>query len=218
MRLLFLGPPGAGKGTQSKLLAQKFSLFHVAPGDIFRQEAKARSPLGRLVEEYMVRGELVPDDVTIKVMEKQLTSDKANKGFVLDGFPRNISQAAALDEVLTENGVNLDLVINLTVPGDELIRRSKTRRVCVGCGKPYNIKSEPPKEPGKCDVCGSKLVMRKDDSEETVRNRLRVYNDATSPLREFYESRGILESVDGNDGVDVVASNIADVLTRRGML
>jgi adenylate kinase len=218
MRLLFLGPPGAGKGTQSKLLAQKFGLFHVAPGDIFRQEVKAGSPLGRVVEEYMARGELVPDDVTIKVMEKQLTSAKAEKGFMLDGFPRNISQAIALDEVLTKNGVKLDLVINLTVPENELIRRSKTRRVCVGCGKPYNIKSEPPRKPGKCDVCGSKLTIRKDDAEETVRSRLRVYDEATSPLKEFYESRGLLETVDGNAGVDVVASRIVSVLSKRGML
>jgi len=218
VKILFLGPPGAGKGTQSKILAQRFDLLHISPGDIFRQEVRAGTDLGRLVEEIMARGELVPDDITVKVIEKRLLSLEARKGFVLDGFPRNIAQAHALDEVLSRGRQKLDLVINLMVPEEELLERARTRRVCSVCGRPYNLKLEPPKVPGKCDECGGELVTRKDDSEETVKERLRVYNEITKPLYEYYNQKGIMVSINGCADVGVVFSHILSTLSERGLI
>ena len=160
MKLLFLGPPGAGKGTQAKMIADKFGLLHIAPGDIFRQEVKEGTELGRLVEGIMARGQLVPDDITVRIIEKRLNSPEAQKGFVLDGFPRNLAQAEALKSILEEKGQHLDLVIDLLVPQEELLERSRTRRVCSKCGRSYNLKLNPPEVEGKCDVCGGELVTR----------------------------------------------------------
>jgi len=218
MRILFLGPPGAGKGTQSKLLAERFGLFHVAPGDIFRQEVKAGTDLGRLVEGIMARGELVPDDVTLEVIQKRLNSPQARKGFVLDGFPRNMNQARDLDRVLQEKGQKLDLVIDLVVDQEELLERSRTRRVCSVCGKPYNVKLEPPSVPGKCDVCGGDLITRKDDQEDTLRERLRVYDQVTRPLRDYYRQKGILVSIEGQGDVGVVSRRIVQALKEKGFV
>lgn len=212
MRLLFLGPPGAGKGTQAKLVAERYGLIHVAPGDIFRQEVKKGSELGRLVEGIMARGELVPDEITVRVMEQALSAPEAMPGFVLDGFPRNLAQAVALDKMLAAIGQRLDKVISLEVGEDELIERARTRRVCLACGRPYNLRTNAPAVAGRCDVCGGELVQRQDDREETVRERLRVYNDVTRPLCEYYGSQGILVRIDGSKTVDEVFSRISELI------
>lgn len=218
MRLLFLGPPGAGKGTQAKMIAEKFGLLHIAPGDIFRQEVKEGTELGRLVEGIMARGQLVPDDITVRIIEKRLNSPEAQKGFVLDGFPRNLAQAEALKSILEEKGQHLDLVIDLLVPQEELLDRSRTRRVCSKCGRSYNLKLNPPKVEGKCDVCGGDLVTRQDDKEDTVRERFRVYHEETEPLREYYMKSGILVSIDGCGEVECVCKRVIASLSDRGLI
>ena len=217
MRLLFLGPPGAGKGTQAKMIAEKFGLLHIAPGDIFRQEVKEGTELGRLVEGIMARGQLVPDDITVRIIEKRLNSPEAQKGFVLDGFPRNLAQAEALKSILEKKGQHLDLVIDLLVPQEELLERSRTRRVCSKCGRSYNLKLNPPKVEGKCDVCGGDLVTRQDDKEDTVRERFRVYHEETEPLREYYMKSGILVSIDGCGEVECVCKRVIASLSDRGL-
>lgn len=213
MRVLFVGPPGAGKGTQSVLLSEELGLLHIAPGDIFRQEVREGTDLGKLVKSYMDRGVLVPDDVTVQVVKKKLLSPEAANGFVLDGFPRNLSQARALDEILGTRG--LDVVLKLEVPLEELVERSASRRVCPSCGKPYSLRTDPPKVNGKCDVCGSELVMRDDDRPETVRERLRVYEENTKPLIDYYRIRGILENVDGTGQREDVFVRVVDRIRRR---
>ena len=213
-----MGPPGAGKGTQAKLAAERFGLLHIAPGDIFRQEARSGTELGRLVESIMAEGRLVPDDVTTQIMEKKIGSPEAANGFVLDGFPRNLAQARALAKILRAKGSGLDLVINLEVPEEELVERSQTRRVCSGCGKPYNIKLEPPKEEGKCDVCGGRLVTRQDDKEDTVRQRLRLYHEVTEPLFGYYNEDGIVVSINGCGDVNSVFSRIVKALEAKSLL
>lgn len=218
MRLLFLGPPGAGKGTQAKMIAEKFGLLHIAPGDIFRQEVKEGTELGRLVEGIMARGQLVPDDITVRIIEKRLNSPEAQKGFVLDGFPRNLAQAEALKSILEKKGQHLDLVIDLLVPQEELLDRSRTRRVCSKCGRSYNLKLNPPKVEGKCDVCGGDLVTRQDDKEDTVRERFRVYHEETEPLREYYMKSGILVSIDGCGEVECVCKRVIASLSDRGLI
>ena len=218
MRLLFLGPPGAGKGTQAKMIAEKFGLLHIAPGDIFRQEVKEGTELGRLVEGIMARGQLVPDDITVRIIEKRLNSPEAQKGFVLDGFPRNLAQAEALKCILEEKGQHLDLVIDLLVPQEELLERSRTRRVCSKCGRSYNLKLNPPKVEGKCDVCGGDLVTRQDDKEDTVKERFRVYHEETEPLREYYMKSGILVSIDGCGEVECVCKRVIASLSDRGLI
>ncbi|MBP8613730.1 MAG: adenylate kinase [Firmicutes bacterium] len=218
MKLLFLGPPGAGKGTQAKIIAEKFGLLHIAPGDIFRQEVKEGTELGHLVEGIMARGQLVPDDVTVRIIEKRLNSPEAREGFVLDGFPRNLAQAEALRSMLEEKGEQLDLVIDLLVPEEELLERSRTRRVCSKCGKPYNLKLDPPKVEGKCDVCGGDLATRQDDKEDTVRERFRVYHEETEPLREYYRKFGILVSIDGCGEVECVCDRVIASLSDRGLI
>jgi len=218
VKLLFLGPPGAGKGTQAKIIAEKFGLLHIAPGDIFRQEVKEGTELGHLVEGIMARGQLVPDDVTVRIIEKRLNSPEAREGFVLDGFPRNLAQAEALRSMLEEKGEQLDLVIDLLVPEEELLERSRTRRVCSKCGKPYNLKLDPPKVEGKCDVCGGDLATRQDDKEDTVRERFRVYHEETEPLREYYRKFGILVSIDGCGEVECVCDRVIASLSDRGLI
>lgn len=218
MKLLFLGPPGAGKGTQAKIIAEKFGLLHIAPGDIFRQEVKEGTELGHLVEGIMARGQLVPDDVTVRIIEKRLNSPEAREGFVLDGFPRNLAQAEALRSMLEDKGEQLDLVIDLLVPEEELLERSRTRRVCSKCGKPYNLKLDPPKVEGKCDVCGGDLATRQDDKEDTVRERFRVYHEETEPLREYYTKSGILVSIDGCGEVECVCDRVIASLSDRGLI
>lgn len=218
MHLLFLGPPGSGKGTQAKLLAEKYGLMHVAPGDIFRAEIKAKSELGRLVEGILASGALVDDATTVKIIEKRLGAPEGQAGFVLDGFPRNLAQAGALESMLASTGQSLDLVLDLVVPEELLVGRAKVRRVCSACGKPYSLAVQPPRVAGKCDVCGGDLVVRKDDNEETVRERLRVYRTSTKPLEDYYGHKGLVAEVDGEGEVSEVSDRIASELRRRNLI
>lgn len=217
MKLLFLGPPGAGKGTQAKLVAERFGLMHIAPGDIFRQEVREGTELGRLVEGIMAEGRLVPDDITTQIIDKRINSPEAENGFVLDGFPRNVAQAEALSKILRARNDGLSLVINLVVPEEELVERARTRRVCSGCGKPYNIKLEPPKTQGTCDVCGEALITRPDDNEDTVKQRLKIYHEVTEPLFEYYNRDGIVVSIKGCGDVDSIFHRIVEALEEKGL-
>ncbi|HHX27653.1 MAG: adenylate kinase [Bacillota bacterium] len=218
MRLVLLGAPGSGKGTQAKLLASEFGLMHVAPGDIFRAEIRSGTELGRLVESILARGELVDDATTVRVIDTRLSSEEAKHGFVLDGFPRTISQAEALDRILSGRGESLDLAVGLEVDEDAILRRALSRRVCGVCGKPYNIVMQPPKVAGKCDECGGDLTTRKDDLEETVRDRLAVYREFTEPLLAYYGEKGLLEVTDGEGQVDEVFQRVVEALRKRNLL
>lgn len=216
MRILLLGAPGSGKGTQAKALAGMYGLLHVAPGDVFRQEVKAKTDLGRLVQGIMARGELVSDDITVRIIENKLDSQEA--GFVLDGFPRNVAQAEALDRMLGKNGTGLSVVFHLAVSVEEVLKRAKSRRVCSGCGRPYNLSSEPPEVAGTCDCCGGKLVSREDDKEDTVKDRLAVYRKATEPLVQYYRDKGLLEEIDGSRPVAEVTADLAGLLEQKGIV
>lgn len=217
MHLLFLGAPGSGKGTQAKLLASKHCLLHAATGDIFRQEIREKSELGLLVEGILARGELVDDATTLRVIEKALSA-AGDRGYVLDGFPRTIVQAKALDEMLSARCEKLDLVLNLVVPEDKILERARTRRVCGACGRPYSLAVQPPKVAGICDACGGELMTRKDDREDTVRDRLDVYHRMTEPLVGYYGGRGLVATVDGEGEVDEVAARIERELASRNLV
>ncbi len=196
MRVAFLGPPGAGKGTQARDLAQEWRVLHLATGDMLREAVVAGSPLGREAKTYMDQGALVPDDVIIRMMAERL-GDAAGRGFILDGFPRTIAQAEALARLLKDLGQTLDTVVYFDVSEPELLRRLTGRRVCRKCGHTYHLTSNPPKRPGVCDACGGELYQRDDDTEATVRNRLEVYRRQTAPLLDYYRQRNLLVTVSG---------------------
>ena len=204
MILVLLGPPGAGKGTQAERLQEAFSLVHVASGDLFRENLREQTDLGILAQKYMDRGELVPDDVTIGMVRARLEQPDSAKGVILDGFPRTIPQARGLNEMLDTMGRELDAVLHIAVPDEELIRRLSGRWICEQCQTPYHAQSNPPKKMGKCDMCDGRLYQRDDDKPETVRARLNVYREQTSPLIEFYRETGHLREVDGAGGIDAV--------------
>jgi len=203
-----LGPPGAGKGTQAKLLAERLEVPHVSTGDMFRSALSERSLLGQRVSEYLERGELVPDDLTIAVVEGRLSEGDCENGFILDGFPRSVVQAEALDGFLRERKAELTHAIDVEVGEQRIVERLTARRSCPQCGAVYNVLSRPPERAGKCDACGAELVSRVDDSEETIRNRLRVYEEETEPLLTFYRQRGLLVTVDGDKPVEAIADEI----------
>jgi len=217
LHLLFLGAPGSGKGTQAKLLAEKHGLSHIAPGDIFRREIRNKTELGLLVEGILARGDLVDDATTLRIMDKALSEAEAS-GFVLDGFPRNLAQAEALDKMLAASGKKLDLVLNLVVPEENILERARNRRVCSACGKPYSLSVHPPKREGVCDDCGCELVTRKDDREETVRDRLSVYHRLTQPLEDYYGRQGLVVAIDGEGEVNEVAERIERELAARNLI
>lgn len=209
-RLLLLGAPGAGKGTQAELLTKRLDLPHIATGDMFRAAKATGSPMGVMARKYMDRGELVPDKVTIGLVEQRLQEHDVARGWILDGFPRTPVQAAALDELLARLGQKLDAVVKLTVPAEELIRRLTSRRMCPNCTANYNVDSAPPTKEGVCDRCGHALEQREDDSEATVAHRLDVYDKSTRPLIAFYERKGLLHRVDGTQPVEAVQQAIVD--------
>lgn len=214
---MLLGPPGSGKGTQAKALAERFGIPHVSPGDIFRREVGAGTDLGRLVQNAMLSGGLVDDKVTIRLMDKRLSSSECSGGFVLDGFPRNLAQAQALDEIVENLGVKLDAVVNLEVSDKAITERARTRRVCSVCGAPYNLASQIPAVAGKCDRCGGELVARKDDEEETVMERCRVYHKYSEPLVQYYAHKGELVTVDGCQSPEEVTSAVLAAVFKRQM-
>ncbi len=207
--LVFLGPPGAGKGTQAKRLAKDLGLVHISTGDILRDAVKNQTPLGKKAKEYMDRGELVPDDLIIALIEEVMPPEG---GVIFDGFPRTIAQAEALDEMLDRKGLKLDAVILFDVPDEVVVERLSGRRVCPSCGAVYHIKFNPPKEDEICDRCGTKLVQREDDREEVVRNRLEVYRKQTAPLIEYYERKGILIRLDASKDIDEVYQELRKVV------
>jgi len=211
----FLGPPGAGKGTQARDLAQEWGVLHLATGDMLREAVAAGSPLGREAKGYMDQGALVPDDVIIRMMGERLGRADARPGFILDGFPRTIAQAEALAKLLKDLGQTLDTVVYFDVSEPELLRRLTGRRVCRKCGHTYHLVSNPPKRAGICDACGGELYQRDDDSEATVRNRLQVYQRQTAPLLDYYRQRNTLTTVAGEGPVamirDAIRKAVGDV-------
>ena len=212
MHIIILGAPGAGKGTQADILSQEMNLPHIASGDLFRQALEERTELGLLAKSYMEKGELVPDEVTIKMIRERINRSDCIPGCLLDGFPRTLRQAEVLDEVLKEQGKTIDKAIYIEVPNEELVKRLSGRRLCRVCQTPYHIVSSPPKEPDKCDKCGGELYQRSDDREETVKDRLGVFFAQTVPILDYYNKQGKLISVNGNLGIQGVAREIISAL------
>ncbi len=202
--VILLGPPAAGKGTQATRLSEYLHLPHVASGDLFRYNLKNDTELGRKAKAYMDQGALVPDDITIAMVLDRLDRPDCAGGALLDGFPRTLAQAEALDKALAEKGVAINGVLNISVPDAILVERVTGRRLCRTCGEPYHIKFNPPKKEGICDIDGGPLYQRDDDTEATVQNRLKVYWDQTSPLIDYYRNKGILVDIDGNQAIDAV--------------
>jgi len=208
VRITFLGPPGAGKGTQARDLAQEWGVLHLATGDMLREAVAAGSPLGREAKRYMDQGALVPDDVIIRMMAERLSVADAGRGFILDGFPRTTAQAEALSRLLKDLGQSLDTVVYFDVSEPELLRRLTGRLVCRACGHSYHLTFNPPKRAGVCDACGGELYQRDDDGEATVRNRLEVYRRQTAPLLDYYRQRNILTTVSGEGPVATIRDAI----------
>jgi adenylate kinase len=210
MKIIMLGAPGAGKGTQAKMIADKYQIPHISTGDIFRANIKNGTELGKEAKSYMDKGLLVPDELTVKILLDRVANKDCENGYVLDGFPRTIPQATVLEEALAKTGDKIDYAVNVDVPDENIIKRMSGRRACLKCGATYHIEHIPPKKDGVCDVCGEALVLRDDDKEETVKNRLEVYHKQTQPLIDFYSERGVLKVVDGTvDMKDVFASIVA---------
>ena len=212
MKIIMLGAPGAGKGTQAKQIAGKYSIPHISTGDIFRANIKNGTDLGKKAKEYMDQGLLVPDELTCDLVMDRIQQDDCKNGFVLDGFPRTIPQAEALDTALTKIGEKMDYAIDVDVPDENIVNRMSGRRACLDCGATYHIVSLPPKTEGKCDHCGSDLVLRDDDKPETVQKRLTVYHEQTQPLIDYYKNQGILKSVDGTQPMEAVFTAITEIL------
>ena len=212
MRLVIFGPPGAGKGTQAKLLSERLGVPHIATGDMLREAVKAGTRLGGLAKKYMDEGRLVPDEVVIGMVEERLRQPDCSKGFILDGFPRTIEQAEALDSELEKLGLKLDAVLNLEVGDEEVVKRIALRRTCRSCGAVFHLIFNPPRREGVCDRCGGELYQRDDDREEVVRNRLKVYRQQTKPLLEFYRRRGLLRDVNGERSIEDVFKEILAAL------
>jgi len=212
MNIVFLGPPGAGKGTQAKILVEKYEIPQVSTGDMLREHRAKGTELGKKAQEYMDKGQLVPDEIILSMVKERLSQPDCQKGFILDGFPRTVAQAEALDKLLSEMGKKLDFALALIVPDDLLVERLTGRRTCKSCGMMYHIKYKPPKVEGKCDVCEGELYQRPDDNEETVRNRLKVYHEQTAPLIEYYKNRGILREIDGSKSIEEITQQIISIL------
>ncbi|MBR3514816.1 MAG: adenylate kinase [Lachnospiraceae bacterium] len=207
MKIVMLGAPGAGKGTQAKMIAEQYGIPHVSTGDIFRMNIKNGTELGKEAKTYMDKGELVPDELTVRILLDRVAQEDCKNGYVLDGFPRTIPQAEVLDAELTKLGDAIDYAINVDVPDENIIRRMSGRRACVSCGATYHIVHIPPKKEGICDKCGAELILRDDDKEETVKNRLNIYHAQTQPLIDFYTNKGVLKTVDGTvDSAEVFAA------------
>ncbi|MDQ0173898.1 MULTISPECIES: adenylate kinase [Paenibacillus] len=212
MNILFMGPPGAGKGTQAEVIVKEFGIPHISTGDAFRLAIKQGTPIGLKAKEYMDQGLLVPDDVTIGIVEERLQQQDCREGFLLDGFPRTLSQAEALDGILDRLNSGLDHVINLKVDRNKLLARLTGRRLCKNCGATYHVVFNPPKQEGICDKCGGELYQRSDDNEESVGTRLDEYINKTAPLLTFYENKALLRQMDGEQDIDQVSQQIVSLL------
>ena len=212
MKIIMLGAPGAGKGTQAKMIADKYKVPHISTGDIFRANIKNGTELGKKAKEFMDKGQLVPDELTVEILLDRVAQDDCKNGYVLDGFPRTIPQADVLDKELTKLGDKVDYAINVDVPDENIIRRMSGRRACLKCGATYHIEHIPPKQEGICDTCGSELVQRDDDKPETVKNRLSVYHEQTQPLIDYYTKKNILKTVDGTKDMQEVFNEITGIL------
>ena len=212
MKIIMLGAPGAGKGTQAKLIAEKYRIPHISTGDIFRANIKNGTELGREAKKYMDQGLLVPDELTVKILLDRVSQEDCGNGYVLDGFPRTIPQAQVLEEALNKLGEKIDYAIDVDVPDEHIVRRMSGRRACLKCGATYHLEHIPPKKEGVCDVCGSNLVLRDDDQPETVKNRLKVYHEQTQPLIDFYTKKGVLRTVDGTQDMQDVFRMITEIL------
>ncbi len=212
MKIIMLGAPGAGKGTQAKMIAAKYGIPHISTGDIFRANIKNKTELGAKAKEYMDKGLLVPDELVVDLIMDRFKEDDCKNGYVLDGFPRTIPQAEALDSALSANGESIDYAINVEVPDENIVNRMSGRRACVGCGATYHIKYNPPKVEDKCDACNEALILRDDDKPETVLNRLSVYHEQTQPLIEYYTKKGVIAEVDGTVDMQDVFNAIVSIL------
>ena len=212
MKIIMLGAPGAGKGTQAKKIAEKYQIPHISTGDIFRANIKGGTELGMKAKTFMDQGMLVPDEITIGMLMDRIGQEDCINGYVLDGFPRTIPQAESLTKALAERGEKVDYAINVDVPDENIINRMSGRRACLGCGATYHITFNPPVKEGICDTCGQELVLRDDDKPETVLNRLKVYHDQTQPLIDFYTKKNVLKTVDGTKDMKEVFADIVAIL------
>ncbi len=212
MKIIMLGAPGAGKGTQAKRIAEKYTIPHISTGDIFRANIKNGTELGKKAKEFMDQGLLVPDELTCDLVMDRIQQDDCKNGFVLDGFPRTIPQAEALDQALNKIGQKMDYAVDVDVPDENIVNRMGGRRACLSCGATYHVEFNPTKEEGICDACGAQTVLRDDDKPETVQKRLTVYHDQTQPLIDYYKKQGILKSVDGTQPMDAVFDAIIGIL------
>ena len=212
MHILLMGPPGAGKGTQAATLVKKFSIPHISTGDMFRAAIKEGTELGKKAKACIDAGNLVPDEITIGIVKERLSQEDCKKGFILDGFPRTVDQADALKGILTELGLSLKSVLNITVPSADLVERAVGRRICRSCGATYHVKFSPSKQEGVCDACGGELYQRADDTEETMKNRLSVYEAQTKPLIDYYQAAGLYVEIDGRQAIDKVFDDVVAAL------
>ncbi len=212
MKIIMLGAPGAGKGTQAKRIAEKYSIPHISTGDIFRANIKNNTELGQKAKTYMDQGLLVPDELVVDLVVDRLSQEDAKNGYVLDGFPRTIPQAEALDTALSKKSESVDYAVDVEVPDGDIIDRMSGRRSCSQCGASYHVTFNPPKEEGVCDACGAALILREDDKPETVAKRLSVYHEQTQPLIDYYTGKGIIKEVDGTMGMDEVFDAITKIL------
>lgn len=212
MKIIMLGAPGAGKGTQAKMIAEQYAIPHISTGDIFRSNIKNGTELGKKAKAYMDAGQLVPDELTVELVLDRIKQADCMKGYILDGFPRTIPQATALDAALNDRGEKIEFAINVDVPDENIVRRMSGRRACVGCGATYHVVYNPTKEEGICDVCQGELILRDDDKPETVQKRLQVYHDQTQPLIDHYEKKGVLHTVDGTMDINEVFKGIVAFL------
>ena len=212
MKIVMLGAPGAGKGTQAKMIASKYQIPHISTGDIFRANIKTGTELGKKAKSYMDQGLLVPDELTVDLVIDRLANDDCKNGYILDGFPRTIPQAEALDAALAKLGEKMDYAIDVDVPDENIVSRMSGRRACTGCGATYHIVYNPSKKGDCCEVCGEKLILRDDDKPETVQKRLNVYHEQTQPLIDYYTKQGILKAVDGTQDMNDVFTAITNIL------
>ena len=214
MRLILLGPPGAGKGTQAKRVIEEFDIPHISTGDIFRKNIKEKTELGQKVEGLLAQGKLVPDELTIEIVWDRLDQEDCKNGFLLDGFPRTIPQAEALDEGLAKRGLKLDRVLNIDVDKDSLVKRLSGRRVCPSCGASYHIDNNPTKVDGICDACQTPVIQREDDKQQTVLDRIKVYDSQTKPLVDFYNKQDLVFTVDGTLPIDEITNKLVTELKK----